>query len=119
MANNMGLLKNILLRIMATFAASGLGVIGAGTIAGVPVWKAVFMAGIAGVATVVEGLARAFLNDGKLDANEINSVFAKVDKKSKQEQSAAVVDDEEEEDVSMYVHQLIDPDDEEETTTNA
>lgn len=119
MANNMGLLKNILLRIMATFAASGLGVIGAGTIAGVPVWKAVFMAGIAGVATVVEGLARAFLNDGKLDANEINSVFAKVDKKAKQEQSVAVVDDEEEEDVSMYVHQLIDPEDEEETTTNA
>ena len=39
--------KNILLRILATFAATGLGVVGAGTIAGVPVWKAVFMAGIA------------------------------------------------------------------------
>jgi hypothetical protein len=34
-------IKNILLRILATFAASGLGVIGAGTIAGVPVWKAI------------------------------------------------------------------------------
>lgn len=113
MQNDMGLLKNIILRIMATFAASGLGVIGAGTIAGVPVWKAVFMAGIAGVATVVEGLARAFLNDGKLDANEINSVFAKVDKKSKPEQKAPV--EEEEEDYSMYVHQLIDPEDGTET----
>jgi len=81
----MSTLKNILLRMVATFAASGLGVIGAGTIAGVPVWKAVFMAGIAGVATVVEGLSRAFLNDGKLDAEEINAVFAKVDKKATKE----------------------------------
>ena len=31
MKNDIGLLKNIILRIMATFAASGLGVIGAGT----------------------------------------------------------------------------------------
>lgn len=77
--------KNICLRILATFAASGLGVIGAGTIAGVPVWKAVFMAGIAGVATVVEGLSRAFLNDGKLSTDEINEVFNKVDKKKDKE----------------------------------
>lgn len=76
-------LQNILLRMLATFAASGLGVIGAGTIAGVPVWKAVFMAGIAGVATVVEGLSRAFLDDGKLSSKEINDVFNKVDKKAK------------------------------------
>lgn len=76
-------MKTILLRIMAVFAANGLGVIGAGSIAGVPLWKACFMAGIAGVATVVEGLARAFLDDGKLSANEINDVFNKVDKKSK------------------------------------
>lgn len=76
-------IKNILLRILATFAASGLGVIGAGTIAGIPLWKAVFMAGIAGVATVIEGLSRAFLDDGKLTVDEINSVFNKVDKSVK------------------------------------
>lgn len=76
-------LQNILMRIVATFAASGLGVIGAGAIAGIPVWKAVFIAGIGGVATVVEGLARAFLDDGKLTASEINDVFNKVDRKSK------------------------------------
>jgi hypothetical protein len=81
-------LKNICLRILATFAASGLGVVGAGTIAGVPIWKAVFMAGIAGVATVVEGLSRAFLDDGKLSAKEINDVFNKVDKKAKKAQDA-------------------------------
>lgn len=76
------LFVNVLLRILATFAASGLGVIGAGAIAGVSMAKAVFMAGIAGVAVVVEGLSRAFLEDGKLSAAEINEVFNKVDKKA-------------------------------------
>ena len=75
-------LNNILMRIVATFAASGLGVIGAGAIAGVSIWKACFMAGMAGVATVVEGLSRAFLDDGKLSTAEINQVFTKVDKKA-------------------------------------
>jgi hypothetical protein len=73
-------IKNIILRIIATFAASGLGVIGAGTIAGVPLWQAIFMAGIGGVATVIEGLSRAFLDDGKLSLDEINAVFDKVGK---------------------------------------
>ena len=81
----MAQIKNILLRILATFAASGLGVIGAGTIAGVPLWKAIFMAGIAGVATVVEGLSRAFLDDGKLSLSEINDVFSKVERKKFEE----------------------------------
>lgn len=67
--------KNILFRILAVFAASGLGVIGAGAIADVPLWKAIFMAGIGGVAKVVEGLAKAFLDDGKIDAAEIDEIF--------------------------------------------
>lgn len=80
----MKILNNVILRIIAVFAASGLGVIGAGAIAGVTLWKACFMAGMAGVATVVEGLAREFLDDGKLELAEINSVFTKVDKKAQQ-----------------------------------
>jgi hypothetical protein len=75
--------KQILLRILAVFGASGLSVVGAGAIAGVPLWKAVMMAGVGGVATVVEGLARAYMDDGKLDADEINDVFNKVDKGAK------------------------------------
>ena len=67
--------KNILLRILAVFGASGLGVIGAGAVAGISLPKAVFMAGIGGVAKVIEGLANAFLDDGKLDADEIHAVF--------------------------------------------
>lgn len=78
---NMKQTQNIIMRIVATFAASGLGVIGAGAIAGVDIYKACFMAGMAGVATVVEGLARAFLNDGKLSTEEVNNIFNKVDKK--------------------------------------
>jgi hypothetical protein len=78
-------IKNVVLRILAVFAASGLSVIGAGAIAGVPLWKACFMAGMAGVATVVEGLSRAFLDDGKLSVSEINEVFNKVDKKKSAE----------------------------------
>ena len=78
---NMNQLQNILLRILATFTASALGVVGAGTIAGVPVIKAICMAGIGGVAVVIEGLSRAFLDDGKLTTAEINEVFNKVDKK--------------------------------------
>ena len=80
----MAQIQNILLRIVATFAASGLGVVGAGTIAGVPLWKAIFMACIAGVATVIEGLSRAFLDDGKLSLDEIDRVFSKTEKRKEE-----------------------------------
>lgn len=76
-------IKSLLFRILAAFAASGLSVIGAGAIAGVELWKAVLMAGIGGVALVVEGLARAYMDDGMLTTEEINAVFNKVDKKAK------------------------------------
>ncbi len=75
-------MKNVLMRILAVFAASGLSVLGAGAVVGIDLLSAVFMAGILGVATVVERLARAFLDDGKLTMDEINSAFAKVDKNS-------------------------------------
>jgi hypothetical protein len=42
---------------------------------------AALMAGLLGVATVVESLARSFLDDGKLSTAEINEAFSKVDKK--------------------------------------
>jgi hypothetical protein len=74
---------NIFWRILAVFAASGLTVLGAGAVVGVDLWDAVFMAGILGVATVIEKLARSFLEDGKLTLSEIDEAFAKVDKNSK------------------------------------
>ena len=73
---------NILARIIAVFAASGLSVIGAGAVVGISTAKAVVLAGTLGVATVVERLARAFLDDGKLSIAEINAAFTKVDKRA-------------------------------------
>jgi hypothetical protein len=76
-------MKNVLLRIVAVFAASSLSVLGAGAVVGIDLLSAVLMAGILGVATVVEKLARAFLDDGNLSMAEINEAFSKVDKNSK------------------------------------
>ena len=81
----MGKFQSIFTRIIAVFAASALSVIGAGALAGVELWKAALMAGIGGMATVVEALARAYMDDGILDESEINAAFSKVDKKSASE----------------------------------
>lgn len=75
-------IKNIAWRILAVFAASSLSVLGAGAVVGVDLLSAILMAGILGVATVVEKLARSFLEDGKLTLEEINQAFSKVDKNS-------------------------------------
>jgi len=77
----MKLFNNVLLRVLATFVASALGVIGAGTVAGsmsgieIPIWFSAVMGGVMAVAKVVELLALAFLEDGKLTINEINAAF--------------------------------------------
>ena len=76
-------LNNVLMRIVAVFAASGLGVIGAGAVAGISVAKAMLVAGLTAVAAVVEKLARAFMDDGKLTLDEINAAFSSVDKGAK------------------------------------
>jgi hypothetical protein len=74
-------INNILMRMLAVFAASGLSVIGAGSLFGINALTAALIAGTLGVATVVENLARSFLDDGKLTSAEINEAFSKVDKK--------------------------------------
>lgn len=71
----MKLAGNVFLRIIATFVASALGVIGAGSLIGVDVWLAAAMGGILAVAKVIELLALAFLEDGKLTTDEINAAF--------------------------------------------
>jgi hypothetical protein len=83
MKNLMKSLNNVLMRIVAVFAASGLSVIGAGAIAGVDTLTAVTVAGLTAVAAVVEKLARAFMDDGKLSLDEINAAFSTVDKGAK------------------------------------
>lgn len=66
----------IVKRILAVFATTALPVLGAGSIVGVDVAKAALMAGIGGVATVVEKLARAYVQDGDLSEEDINAAFA-------------------------------------------
>jgi len=86
----MNKLWNTIVRIIAVFAASGLSVIGAGALAGIGTIKAVLVAGITGVATVVERLARSFMDDGRLNDNEINAAFSQVDKRAKTEEDLAL-----------------------------
>ena len=73
--------KMIIARIIATFVANALAIIGAGSLIGVDIVSAVTLAGSLGVIKVVEGLARAYLDDGKLTIEEINEAFAKMDRK--------------------------------------
>jgi len=73
--------KMLIGRVVAVFAASGLSVVGAGSLFGIEVWKSIALAGGLGVATVVEALSRAYLADGKLTTSEINDAFRLVDKK--------------------------------------
>ena len=75
-------LKSVMMRIMAVIAAEALGVIGAGSLVGIEVWQAGVLAGALGAARVLEALARFYLADGNLSAEEINEAFAKVDKKA-------------------------------------
>ena len=66
---------NVLLRIVATFVASALAVVGSGAIVGIDLWSAAMMGGILAVAKVIELLSMAFLEDGKLTKDEINAAF--------------------------------------------
>jgi hypothetical protein len=74
--------KQVMMRIFAVIAAEALGVIGAGSLVGIEVWQAAVLAGALGAARVLEALARFYLADGNLTAEEINEAFAKVDRKA-------------------------------------
>ena len=73
--------KMLVGRVIATFAASGLSVVGAGSLFGIEVWKSIALAGGLGVATVMEALSRAYLADGRLTTTEINEAFSLVDRR--------------------------------------
>ena len=68
-------LGTIIMRCFAVFVANALSVIGAGAIAGVDILQSCTIAGLACVATVVGGLARAYLVDGELSKEDVNKVF--------------------------------------------
>lgn len=74
-------MKNILLRIFALFSVSALPLIGAGSLAGINPLGAAVIGGLLAVSDVLTGLAKAFLEDGKLTKEEINAEFSKAFKK--------------------------------------
>jgi hypothetical protein len=73
---------NIAKRMIAVFIAQALSVIGAGSLVGIDVLQSSLLAGLLGVANVVEVLARKYLNDGQLTLEEINQAFGVLDNKS-------------------------------------
>lgn len=73
---------NVAKRIVAYFVMTALGMIGTGTLVGIEVWQAAIMAGVSGAATVIEGLARAYVDDGVLTEDEVNAVFTAAPTKS-------------------------------------
>jgi hypothetical protein len=80
-------LVNILMRIVAVFAATGLSVVGMGSVIGISTLHSILLAGGLGVATVIEALARGYIDDGKLNQQEINEAFSKVDKRKVRNES--------------------------------
>lgn len=73
--------RSILKRIVAVFIAQALSILGAGSLVGIDVYQSALLAGIMGVAHVVERLARKYIDDGKLTWEEVNEVFNSVPNK--------------------------------------
>jgi hypothetical protein len=62
-------------RMLALFLVTALATVGAGAAIGIDVVHAALLAGIMGIANVVEDLARGYLNDGHLSDDEIDAAF--------------------------------------------
>ena len=62
-------------RMLALFLVTALATIGAGALIGIDAIQTAILAGVMGIANVVEDLARGYLNDGELTEDEINSAF--------------------------------------------
>jgi hypothetical protein len=67
--------KKLIIRLAAVFYVSALATIGAGSLFGVPAATAAGIAGLLAVAKVGESLAKAYIADGKLSKDEVESAF--------------------------------------------
>ena len=61
--------------MLALFLVTALATIGAGAVIGIDVVQTAILAGVMGVANVIEDLSRGYLNDGKLTDKEIDQAF--------------------------------------------
>jgi hypothetical protein len=69
------MILDIIYRIIAVFIATALATIGTGSLVGVSIAQSALMAGAGAVAAVIERLARAFMDDGRLTMEEVNAAF--------------------------------------------
>jgi hypothetical protein len=76
------IVKDVILRSIALFMTMALPAIGAGAFAGVEPVQSALIAGALGVSKVLTDLAKAFLDDGQLTADEVDAVFKRANKKS-------------------------------------
>jgi hypothetical protein len=72
----MEIAKTIFKRSIALIILKVSGVLAAGSIGGVELWQSALIAAFVGIMEVAESLARAYVVDGVLDADEINTAFA-------------------------------------------
>tara|TARA_R100001510_G_C7653180_1_gene211226 strand:+ start:887 stop:1153 length:267 start_codon:yes stop_codon:yes gene_type:complete len=67
---------SVFARIAATFVYQAMAVIGgASIIGGIPVYKAALLSGLTATATVIQKLAAAYADDGKITMEELDSAF--------------------------------------------
>jgi hypothetical protein len=78
----LSIVKDVLFRSIALFMTMALPAIGAGAFAGVEPVQSALIAGALGVSKVLTDLAKAFLDDGQLTQEEVDTVFKRANKKS-------------------------------------
>lgn len=77
------LVWNTIGRIFAVFLMNAMAIIGSSSlIGGIEPWKAAFLAGATAAATVLQKLAAAYADDGKVTVDEIDAAFSLSQKKS-------------------------------------
>jgi len=77
----LSIIKDVIFRSIALFMTMALPAIGAGAFAGVEPVQSALIAGALGVSKVLTDLAKAFLDDGQLTEDEVDSVFKRANKK--------------------------------------
>ena len=77
------LVWNTIGRIFAVFLMNAMAIIGSSSlIGGIEPWKAAFLAGATAAATVLQKLAAAYADDGKVTVDEIDAAFSLSQKES-------------------------------------
>lgn len=73
--------NSLLVRFVAVFFSYAFNAVAAGALVGVNVGKAILMAGIMGLATTFTYMARAYIDDGKMTSEELNTAFQRTSEK--------------------------------------